>query len=369
MRVLGFVLVLCFTTIPAALAQTADETAASVTSDVAAAVAPVASPVIAQVATQSVETPYVGTYDMSGGLAGTLVVKRADDDVLAFEAHVGGKSSSLEASVSGSHDWRLDLGETVSVGLVGALGHSHGSGSTSSSRTLVLRTSGPNLLAMVAVNGHPTQTVVLKRKLEALVVYGTYMKAMKVYAQQVEAYYKAKGYSVKLMPGSWQTVTAELVAAPTRGDAYERFVIVSHGGWDGPMLESGDYYQVSAGENGVQFGDFVRAVRRGTTPDAQLIFSCCHQGGSNKFENKYEYYASLGYPDYRYTDDLSTRTGRLVAGPMGETSTEYSLRLVKAIEGEGPAVQDTRVSTPSSVRQLAPGTELASAQTLQVPGR
>ncbi len=361
MRALATAAVLSLFLAPAAFAQT-DETAA-VDTGTTADTAPVASPVIAQVTTQSVETPIVGTYDVTGALAGTLVVKRPDDDVLVFEGQIGGKKFSLRSPVSvRTREWRIDLDDTTSVGFIGALGNSPET--TVPSRALVLRANGANLLGMTAIAGRPSQAVVLKRKLEALVAYGTYMGAMKVYANQVVGYYKAKGYAVKLMPGDWKAVTQELVQAQATGHAYERFVIVSHGGWDGPMFE-GNNCQQSAGENDVEFGDFTRAVRRGTTPDAKLIFSCCHQGGSNKFEDPYKYYASLGYPDYRYTDDLSKRTGRLVAGPMGETSTEYSLRLVKAIEGEGPAVQDTRVSTPSGSRQIAPNGELAAAQAIR----
>jgi hypothetical protein len=40
---------------------------------------------------------------------------------------------------------------------------------------------------------------------------------------------------------------------------------------------------------------------------------------------------------------------------MGETSTEYSLQLAKAVEGEAVTKQETRVSTPTSSRVIVPG--------------
>jgi hypothetical protein len=308
------------------------------------------------VATQSIETPFVGTYRMSGVLEGRLSVSRTGDTL----------------SVSGTADGQtfsgsLDVGELgralsfplsdASLGIVSRLqGHD---GQAQASRSLVVAVAA-DMMKVAVQQGGQSLAVTLTRDEEALIAYGSYMPCMKLYASQVADFYRSRGYSIHFMTGSWDTVRDTLVAAEESGQPFSRFVIVSHGGWDGPMFvcpHTTD--QESRYERADDFGDLVRAMRRGLTPDAIMIFSSCHSGGSDRFEDDtpqvdddtHEVY-DFGY---RYSDDLAKRTGRVVVGPMGETSTGYSLRLVEAVEGEGVTKQETRVSTPSGTRTVHAG--------------
>ena len=49
---------------------------------------------------------------------------------------------------------------------------------------------------------------------------------------------------------------------------------------------------------------------------------------------------------------------------MGTTSTEYTKRLVEAVEGQGPTVQETRISTPTTVKTVQPRHTAAAAKWL-----
>src|SRR5581483_11996518 len=83
--------------------------------------APVVTPTIATVATETIETPFVGTFDLSGpgGFKGTLTIGRKDD-TLKLSGTAGGSPLSLSASVKKAHSWQLPLGSD-STGLVHAI--------------------------------------------------------------------------------------------------------------------------------------------------------------------------------------------------------------------------------------------------------
>jgi hypothetical protein len=325
-----------------------------------ASIAPVSSACVARVTT---ETPsIVGTYDLSGALTGQLVVKRTGKRI-TFSGTGGVQGLTLAttaAKVNATNEWTFDLHPETSGIANGVVGLA--ATGAPAERQLVVRRAGSGLDGMLVVNGLAQGEVAFTSHKYALVVYGTYENGMKVFAMQARAYYKEKGYTVRLMPGDWQAVTKELEAAEANGRLYARVVMVSHGGWDGPMFDTpGDeMFQISSQQNPECFRDLVRAVRRGTTADAKLIFSACHSGGSDRFERWSFEHSGDSSCKYSYTDDVARKTGRTAAGPMGPTSTEYTLRLCKAVEGEGPTVQETRISTPSTVKTVPPSCTAAS---------
>ena len=301
---------------------------------------------IAPVATQSVETPFVGTFTLAGGARGTLSVSR-QEDTLGFSATLSGGDARLAAKVSEPGPWRLPLAGPTR-GLIRRLDGqaAQTADEKSDAGVLVLTHDGKGgLTAVVEKDGRKTAVTVTRKK-EALVVYGTYETGMRVYAQQCSAYYRAKGYQVTEQPGDWPGVVGALFSAEQDGHTFGRVVIVSHGGWDGPMFGP-RMSQLSATSDPESFGHLVRAFRRGTTLDAKLIFSACHSGGSNRFEKDHS--------DYRYTDDLAARTGRFAYGVNGSTSTEWSRELCQLAEGEGPARQESRISSPGGGKTVMPG--------------
>ena len=71
---------------------------------------------------------------------------------------------------------------------------------------------------------------------------------------------------------------------------------------------------------------------------------------------------------YVWTDDLAARTGRVVAGPAGLTSTEYTLRGVKAaLEGEGTVIQEARWAGPDGSRRLRSSGSLRGTRLVAAP--
>lgn len=184
-------------------------------------------------------------------------------------------------------------------------------------------------------------------------------KAFGVYGRRVGDYYRQQGYGrADVAPvGSVQQLVALLNAAADEGRPYRRVVIIGHGGWDGPMFHG---QQASSSENPQLFEQLVAAIQRGTTPDAQLFSSSCHAGGSNRYETDSR--------TYRWTDDLARRSGRVVAGPNGKTSTEYTYQHVLAVlEGVGVTKQEVRWSSPQGVRTISPGGTVAGSQLQPMP--
>jgi hypothetical protein len=61
--------------------------------------------------------------------------------------------------------------------------------------------------------------------------------------------------------------------------------------------------------------------------------------------------------------DLARRSDRVVTGPAGSTSTEWSLRQVKAVlEGRGTVKQETIVGSSEGYRIVWPGRGLSAAR-------
>src|SRR5205807_585911 len=128
------------------------------------------------------------------------------------------------------------------VNLLG--GHAAPELRATATKTFVLRDAGKgHLTGTVELRGQKT-AVTLTRVKEVLVLYGTYQGGMKVFAQQCSAYYRAKGYVVHELPGDWIAAVSAVAGAEETGHTFTRVVVVSHGGWDGPMFE-GQFCQLS----------------------------------------------------------------------------------------------------------------------------
>jgi hypothetical protein len=314
-------------------------TASVTTSSVAAVV----TPCVANVDTQSIETPFVGTFALTGSAQGHLNVARKGDELI-FTGAAAGIPLRHHARVEAPRTWRIAL-DSTSTGIANNLNGSNNT--TSHTRFLVVSDAGKGNLKVVLEFKNKKTDVQATRKKEALVVYGTYENGMKVFANQCVKYYKDKGYEVSLMAGSWQGFADALLAAEATGHTFARVVIVSHGGWDGPMFRDSQYSQISSTYHDEDYWNFIRAFKRGTTLDAKLMVSACHSGGSNRYET--------WRVDYRYTDEVAKHSGRLVYGLNGSTSTEWSKLLCMFAEGEGPARQETRVSGPGGGRTVMGG--------------
>ncbi len=223
-------------------------------------------------------------------------------------------------------------------------------------------------------------------------------------AKELQELYRAKGYRVRdedLVEGSsWDVVIDKLNAAAQAGAPYERLVTIGHGGWDGPIM--GDHAQSSQWIGGSQYQRLVEAVQRGVSPTGKIFTSNCHTGGSDRFERREDWSwtdaqpardrfhaaqdaleqaqadlaaasegereaaqqalseaqfelesarSDLGYQidlhSKRWTEELARTTKRFAAGPMGITSTTYTMQAVQAIlEGEGVAKQETWAADP-----------------------
>lgn len=307
-------------------------------------VAVVVTPTIASVATQAVETPFVGTFTLSGGLKGELTISRKGDQ-LTLRGEAGGLHFMQTADANGPQLWQVELGST-SGGIATNVGGSTNNTANSSKVFVIQHSTKGGLKGTYTFKNKKTE-VKFARKKEVLVLYGTYENGMKVFAVQCQAYYKAKGYNVTLLPGDWGGAVNTLVGAQELGRPFARVIIVSHGGWDGPMFQNSLHTQLSTQNYPDDYWNLARAVKYGTTLDAKLVFSSCHSGGANRYETWRK--------EYRYTDEIARDTGRTAYGLNGSTSTEWSLNLCKFAEGEGPARQETRVSTATGGKNVMGG--------------
>jgi len=145
---------------------------------------------------------------------------------------------------------------------------------------------------------------------------------------------------------------------------FDRVVLYSHGGWDGPLLGDQIDPPGSSSYDANEWSQLVRAVRAGTTPDAKLYFSACHAAGDNRSEYRSD-------PDDRWwTASLGRATQRWVSGPAGSTSTEYALQQTQAsLEGEGTVVQETLVTVGATDVRIYPGRTLAEGKRVHVPAK
>ncbi len=307
-------------------------------------VAVVITPCVALVHTQSIETPFVGTWEISGGLTGTLTVSRKVEGELTLAGKAGDFVFSHTAPVDGPRTWRIPL-DSTNTGIANNLdGSNHTPVAT---RFLIVNDAGKgDLKAISELKGKKTKCRLIRKK-EALIVYGTHENGMKVFAQQCEKYYRAKGYTVTIMGGQWQAFADALLGGETSGHTFQRVVVVGHGGWDGPMFQNSRFSQISSTYNGEDYWNWVRAMKRGTTLDAKYIVSACHSGGANRYET--------WRVDYRYTDEVAKHSGRTAYGVNGSTSTEWSKQLCMFAEGEGGARQESRVSGPGGGKTVMGG--------------
>jgi hypothetical protein len=176
--------------------------------------------------------------------------------------------------------------------------------------------------------------------------------AFRSYARRLADYYRGQGWRADVLEvESAEALGKALEQAGTEGRPYARLVLIGHGGWDGPLFQGG---QVSPTSSPDGFVRLIAALRRGTTADARVFSSTCHAGGSNRYEDVRK--------DDRWTDHLARAAARIVAGPMGPTSTEYTYQHVLAVlEGQGTTRQEVRWSAPEGARTIPAGGTLAGS--------
>jgi len=189
-------------------------------------------------------------------------------------------------------------------------------------------------------------------------------RALLTFARDLARYYGPRGLEAEILqPESADQVIRYLEDAGLAGKRYSRVVWIGHGGWDGPIMGTADPRQLSGKYNTAGYERLVVALRRALTADARLFASSCHAAGNNTHEMKMPN-KSL----YNWVHDLSRRTGRLVAGPAGLTSTEYTYQHVLAVlEGQGTVKQEVHVAEGETLRVVWPGRALSSAPARPLP--
>ena len=309
--------------------------------------------------------PVVGTFQATGTVRGQpvsarLAIGRAGGDLrLLAEAGTARIWSGSAPSTGGP--WRFVLDDRPGPsGFLGALAPV--APVASAARTLEVRPLPAGQLGAVLREGTTvTGSLLLSRARRSLVVPSALgsdsdQNAFRVYAREAQDFFRKRGFVQNdvLTGRSWDTLIATLERASATGHVYDRVVIVGHGGWDGPILD-GEPYQASPRypAEGEVFRRLATALRRGTSPDAVLVASGCHSGGSNAWE------IADGGEVFRWADALAAASSRTVVGPAGITSTEYTLRLVQAVELEGPTVQETRIARGTSARTVRGGDRIA----------
>jgi hypothetical protein len=189
----------------------------------------------------------------------------------------------------------------------------------------------------------------------------THVSAFRAYATHVARRYTAMGYQVAetMLGTSLEVVAERLQKGAADAKQFERLVFIGHGGWDGPVLgkyDDGGTHQGSSHYNQEAFAVLVAAIQAGMTPTGAIYSSSCHAAGSNVYER------AAGRNAYVWTDDLARLTGRIVAGPAGYTSTEYTERHVMALlEGQGTVVQECKWRSKDSSRTIMGKKSLADA--------
>jgi hypothetical protein len=343
------------------------------------------------------DNPVIGTFSVNGAKDKQVVVRRSGESTVSLSGKLeDGRErdgstgfeavkplSSEGAAFVGTGAWIFAIGSSVpdashpENGLTQALGDMFsgaavGAGDFEAPRgeRLELRPIAGGDVELTRFDGASVKSrVKLVRQHAALVFHDnaystTDINTFAYYGREVANYYRSKGYPIvkEALGDSWADIAAIVSSAEAEGHPYDRVVFVGHGGWDGPLIwgdKNDGISQASEGMNTEYFHAFTAALRHGTTADAKIFFSACHSGGSNRFE-----LASFG-PDSdvskeHYVDDVARESGRTVAGPMGATSTAFSLRAVKAaLEGEGTTAQQTRIAKGSGpARVIAAGGSL-----------
>lgn len=302
---------------------------------------------VAPVTTSQV-CPLVGTYEVTGGLRGRLTVAGSDARLTVTFAQGDVKRSGRAKGKERS--WKVWIDPDAS----GMANRLQGAAVEQDAEVLALRAKGDGFVGRTRKG----QAVRLQRRRAVLIVLGgaedpNDSAAFRVYGKQVADYYRQKGYArvEQVLMYEWQKTIDALNQAPAAGHPYSRVVFVGHGGWDGPISYGGvSDSQGSPDYNPELWETIVRAFGAGTTRSAKVWVSCCHAGGSDRYERQDPKRSKL-----IWVDALAGRTARTVAGPCGSTSTEWSLQLVKALEGEGALVQETRYATVRGGRYLSRG--------------
>lgn len=338
------------------------------------ALAALALALLAGRSAQAQENPVIGTFDVNGGHDKKIVVRRSAWDGVSVE---GKLADGSEVSVTGSYwaqkpigsggaayvgsgSWVFDAGASggSSEGVSQVLGGIFGGGSSG--------TPSPDQLdryELRPVKGgnaelakfHGSQLVTkmsLVREKAALIIHDAANgdnneKAFGVFAAQVAKYYRSKGYPIVEtgFGDSWGDIAAIVSSAEAQGHPYSRLVMIGHSGWDGPLIWNDKAYaeggsQASEKLNPELFHSFCAAVKLGTTDDCKIFISGCHSGGSDVYEAADELTYNADMAKTHWVGDLFKETGRFAAGPMGSTSTEWSLQNVKAVlEGDGNVSQ------------------------------
>lgn len=336
---------------------------------IVAALALAASPAFAQSA-PDLRGAYA-LYSESGSRIGNASINGEGDDlVLRARLNDGRDRTPLALDKSRSSAGKLVFARPAPAdtdGLVGALAGGATTATTGApGRTVELtRQNDGSLRAVIKEGSSVVGREVLKRVRAALLVHAstydqTHVNAFRGYATNLARMYRNRGYvTAETMLGtSIEVVVERLLRAEAEGQPFERLVFIGHGGWDGPVLgkysEDG-HHQASSHYNPQAFAALVDAIKRGTTPAARIFSSSCHAGGSNVYE------LAAGRSEYVWTDDLAVRTGRIVAGPAGYTSTEYTQQHVLAVlEGEGVTVQEVRWASGTASRRIKARSSLAA---------
>jgi hypothetical protein len=187
--------------------------------------------------------------------------------------------------------------------------------------------------------------------------------AFRVYARQVAKFYR--GYeSVISDAEDFQDLVEELRHAAANRAPFDRMVLIGHGGWDGPVLDGHlGARQVSGKLRPKVFDAFVAAIEVGMTPKGKIYNSSCHAAGTARREKRYSWQSG-----YRWVHDLAKRTGRTVAGPAGKTSTEWTLRQVKAsLDGVGTMRQEVHIARGDRLKIVGFGQRAASKRAVPLP--
>lgn len=216
----------------------------------------------------------------------------------------------------------------------------------------------------LTLNGATLAHLKLQRRNRVLVVHAkgwstAEQNTFSGYAKKVERYYaNTRGWdTTRVEVGSWDDVIAAVSVGWSEGHRFNRFVSVSHSGWDGPLL-SGQISSRSTYDKD-RWTALIQTFKQGLSPNAKAYISGCHAGGSNRYE-------LADYGDYRWVVAVGKASGRTFAGPAGNTSTVNALTHTQAtLEGIGKVRQEVWIGGPSGTRRIGPGGTLGSAKAVE----
>lgn len=199
---------------------------------------------------------------------------------------------------------------------------------------------------------------VLTRRRRVFVGYSAlrdYIEAswIQYYSARTVVYYVSEGYLVRREKlDNFEELLGELEAA--RDDPYERVVLISHAGRDGPVLGWGvrsfepdalpGTRQVApppSNEAPELWPRLAAAVTAGTSPEAIVFASGCNTAARD------------------WVQSLARSTGRTVVGPDDYSSWWKTPAHVRALEGQGRTLQQLVWAQGEQVRLIPQGAGLA----------